>query len=76
MFTIVKTSKILTNLIGAVFEDVFYFINWLPDFLVHFLFLCFYPTSSTNLFSNSILVNQGSFWGSKTYWLEFKEKTN
>jgi hypothetical protein len=74
MFMIAKTSKILTNSSGVVFKDVFHFINWLPDFLVHLLFLCFYPISFT--ISNNIPVDQGSFWGSNNYWLQFKEKTN
>jgi hypothetical protein len=68
MSVIAKTSKILTNSDGVVLEDVLHFSNWLPDFLIRLLFLCFYPISSTNLLSSSIAIDQGNFWGSNSFW--------
>jgi hypothetical protein len=55
---IAKANKILTSSSGAVLENMLHLINWLFDFMVHFLFLCFYPISSTSLLSNNILVDQ------------------
>jgi hypothetical protein len=57
MFVTTKTSKILANSDGVVLEDVFHLIDWLPNFLIHFLFIYFYPISSISLLSNSILVD-------------------
>lgn len=71
-----KISKILTNFDGAILENVPHLTDWLHDFLVCFLFICFYPISSTSLLSNNIPVDQWSFWGSNNYWLQFKGKTN
>ncbi len=76
MFMTTKTSKILISSSGAILEDVLHLIDWPPNFLVRFLFFCFYPISSTSLLSNNIPTNQGSFWGSSNCWLQFKEKTN
>jgi hypothetical protein len=52
----------------VVLEDVLHFSNWLLDFLISLLFLCFYPISSTSLLSNNIPVDQRSFWGSNNFW--------
>jgi len=67
MFVIKKTSKILTSSSGVILEDVLHFINWLLDFLVHFLFFCFYPISPTSLLCNNIPIDQRSFWGSSSF---------
>jgi hypothetical protein len=57
MSMIAKANKILTSSNGVVLENMLHLINWLFDFMVHFLFFCFYPISSTSLLSNNILVD-------------------